>query len=175
MKRYTINLSDEEREELTRLTTTGRHAARKMLHARILLKADEGHTDVRISDHLGVGIRTVERVRQRCATEGLSAALNPKKRPPKRPKIDGEAEARLVQPACSTAPDGRGRWTLRLLADKLVELDVIDSVSHETVRRCLEKKRVKALEDAKVLHTAGTKRRVRSGNGGRARGLSASL
>ena len=81
MKRYTINLSDEEREELTRLTTTGRHAARKMLHAKILLKADEGLTDVKIGEHLGVGIRTIERVRLRCATEGLSAALNPKKRP----------------------------------------------------------------------------------------------
>jgi transposase len=175
MKRYTINLSDEEREKLTRLTTTGRHAARKMLHARTLLKADEGLTDVKIGEHLGVGIRTVERIRQRCATEGLSAALNPKKRPPKRPKIDGEAEARLVQLACSTAPDGLGRWTLRLLANKLVELDVVDSISHETVRRCLEKKRAKAVEDAKVLHTTGTKRRIRSGNGRRARGLSASL
>lgn len=175
MKRYTINLNDEEREELTRLTTTGRHAARKILHARILLKADEGLTDVKIGEHLGVGVRTVERVRLRCATEGLSAALNPKKRPPKRPKIDGEAEARLVQLACSTAPDGQGRWTLRLLADKLVELDVLDSISHETVRRCLKKKRAEALEDAKVLHPAGTKRRVRSGNGRRARGLSPSL
>lgn len=175
MKRYTINLSDEEREELTRLTTTGRHAAGKMLHAKILLKADEGLTDVKIGEHLGVSIRTVERVRLRCATEGLSAALNAKKRPPKRPKIDGEAEARLVQLACSTPPDGRGRWALRLLADKLVELDVIDSVSHETARRCLEKKRAEALEDAKVLHTSGAKRRVRSVNGGRARGLSASL
>ena len=151
MKRYTINLSDEEREELTKLTTSGRHAARKILHARILLKADEGLTDIKIGEHVGIGIRTIERVRLRCATERLSAALKPKKRPLKRPKIDREAEARLVQLACSTAPDGRGRWTLRLLADKLVELDVVDSISHETVRQCLEK------------------------NGRRARGLSPSL
>jgi transposase len=140
-----------------------------------LLKADKGLTDVKIAEHLGVGVRTVERARLRCATEGLNAALNPKKRPPKKPKIDGEAEARLVQLACSATPDGRQRWTLRLLADKLVALDVVDSISHETVRQCLEKKRAEALENAKVLHPARTKRRVRSGNGRRARSLSPSL
>ena len=139
MKLYIINLTEEEREELTSLTTTGRHAARKVLHARILLKADEGLIDEKISEHLNVNVRTVERVRKRCALEGITAALNPKKRPPRDPKIDGEAEARLVLLACSEPPDGRQRWTLRLLADKLVELEVVDSVSHETVRQRLKK------------------------------------
>jgi transposase len=139
MKRYIINLSKDERQELTRLTTSGRHAARKIVHAKILLKADEDLTDLKIAEHLNVGVRTVERVRQRCALEGLNAALNPKKHPPKMPMIDGEAEARLVQLACSAAPEGRQRWTLRLLADKLVELQVVESISHETVRQRLKK------------------------------------
>ena len=120
------------------------------MKARILLKADEGLTDIKIAEHLSVGVHTVERVRQRCAFEGLSAALNPKRRPPRKPKMDGEAEARLVQLACSAAPDGRQRWTLRLLADRLVELDVVDSISHETVRQRL-KKRAETLENAKVF------------------------
>jgi transposase len=153
MKFYTINLTDREREELIRLTTTGRHAARKVMHARILLKADERLKDEKIAEHLDVSVRTVERVRQRCALEGITAALNPRKRPPGKPKLDGEAEARLVQLACSEPPDGRQRWTLQLLADKLVELEVVDSISHETVRRRL-KKRAKTLAHTTVLHTA---------------------
>jgi len=153
MKHYIINLTEDEREELIRLTTTGRHSALKMQHARILLKTDEGFADEEVAEHLDVNVRTVERVRKRCAIEGISAAVNPRKRPLKVPKIDGEAEARLVQLACSEAPNGRQRWTLRLLADKLVELDVVESISHECVRQHL-KKRVKGLANTAVLHSA---------------------
>ena len=153
MKHYIINLTEDEREELIRLTTTGRHSALKMLHARILLKTDEGLADEEVAEHLDVNVRTVERVRKRCAIEGIRAAVNPRKRPLKVPKIDGEAEARLVQLACSEAPNGRQRWTLRLPADKLVELDVVESISHESVLQHL-KKRVKALANTAVLHSA---------------------
>ena len=175
MKLYNKNLTEEERKELTGLTTTGRQAAWKMLNARILLKADEGLIDEQIAEHLSINVRTVERIRKRCALEGVAAALNPKKRPPREPKVDGEAEARLIQLACSEAPDGRQRWTLRLLADKLVELEVIDSISHETVRQRLKKKRVEAMADSKILYPAGKKRRVRTSDGGCARGLPSPL
>ena len=134
MKLYHINLTEQEREELIRLTTTGRHAAPKVMHAKILLKADESLLDEQIARHLDVSVCTVERVPKRCALDGIAAALNPKKRPAGKPKLDGEGQARLVQLACSAPPDGRQRWTLHLLADKLVELEVVDSISYETVR-----------------------------------------
>lgn len=153
MKQYIINLTENEHEELIRLTTTGRHAARKVMHARILLKAALGLIDERIAKHLDINVRTVERVRKRCALEGVSAALSPKKRPPRTPQFDGEVEARLVQLACSEAPTGRRRWTLRLLADKLVELEIVDSISHETVRQHL-KKRIETLANTAILHPA---------------------
>lgn len=175
MKLYIINLTEEERDELTQLATSGRHAARKILHAKILLKADAGLADMEISEHLDVGIRTVERVRRLCSLEGLSAALNPKTRPQREPKIDGEIEARLIQLACSEPPSGRQRWTLRLLADKLVELEVIESISHETVRQRLEKKRAQALANAQVLHPPRTERRVRRSDGRRAGSLPAAV
>ena len=105
MKHYIINLTEEEREELNRLTKTGRHSALRMLHARILLKTDEGLADEEVAEHLDVNVRTVERVRKRCPIEGVSAAVNPRKRPLTVPKIDGEAEARLVQLACSEAAE----------------------------------------------------------------------
>lgn len=175
MKLYHINLTEEERQELIRLTTTGRHAARKVLHARILLKADEGLKDEQIAQHLDVSVCTVERVRKRCTLDGITAALNPKKRPPGKPKLDGQGEARLVQLACSVPPDGRQRWTLHLLADKLVELEVVDSISHETVRQHLKKKRAEALANAQILHPSRTERRVRRGYGRRARSLPATV
>jgi transposase len=153
MKLYHINLTEEEREELVRFTTSGRNAARKLMHARILLKADEDLQDDQIAEHLDVSVCTVERVRKRCTLEGITAALHPKKQPPRKPKLDGEGEARLVQIACSMPPDGRQRWTLHLLADKLVELEVVDSISHETVRQRL-KKPIKTLANTAVLHPA---------------------
>ncbi|MFH1109864.1 MAG: helix-turn-helix domain-containing protein [Planctomycetota bacterium] len=116
-------------------------AARKLTHARILLQADEseggpGWADRQIGEGLRVGIRTIEGLRQRFVEQGLEAALERKKRaePPVPRKLDGEQEARLVAVCCSQAPEGRRRWTLHLLADRLVELRIIDSISHETVR-----------------------------------------
>jgi transposase len=146
MKRYLVNLTDEERVGLRRLASSGRVAASRMIHARIVLKADEGLTDEEIAEHLDVGVATVERVRKRCVLEGIDAALERKKQQnPRALKLDGEGEARLVQLACSAPPPGRRRWTLHLLADKLVELQVVDSISHETVRQRLEKKRAQTV------------------------------
>jgi transposase len=145
MKRYKVTLTDEERQELQVLIASGKAAARKLTHARILLKADAapggpGWTDQRIVEALEVGVATVERVRQRFVEEGLEAALSrkPQQRPRRQPKLDGRAEARLIALACSAPPQGRKQWTLRLLADRLVELEIVDALSDETVRRALK-------------------------------------
>lgn len=147
-KIYRVTLTPEERSQLTDLISAGKAAARKLAHARILLKADEspgepGWEDARIVEALEVSRSTVARVRERFVELGLAAALDPKKseRPTTPPKIDGAAEARLCHLACSPPPPGRVAWTLRLLADKMVELEIVDSVSHETVRKVLKKTR----------------------------------
>jgi transposase len=142
MKKYIVKLTDDEREELKTLISSGEANARKLTHARILLKADESWTDEDISEALDVGTATVERVRKRFIEEGLEAVLC--RRKPKREylrKLDGDAEARLVSLACSAPLEGRKRWSLRLLADTLVTLEEvdIDSISHETVRQVLKK------------------------------------
>jgi len=144
-KKYLVRLSETERAELEALVKTGRAAARKRLHAQILLKADEGEhgpawSDAAVSQALEVGVRTVERVRQCLVEAGLETALNgrPQARY-KSPKLDGEQEAQLIAIACSAPPAGRTRWTLRLLADRLVELAYVDTVSYETVRQVLKK------------------------------------
>jgi transposase len=176
MKRYIVELTEEERSKLRLLTTTGRVLASKVTHARILLKADEGLTDVEIVEHLDVGVATVERVRKRFVLEGLEAALERKKQDnPRALKLDGVGEARLVQLACSPPPPGRARWTLHLLAEKLVDLKVVESISHETVRQRLEKKRAEALACSTLVHSSRAKRRLRPRDGGRAGGLPASL
>jgi transposase len=115
--------------------------ARRRRIAQILLKADRrcGWKDERIREAFGVSVRTVERVRERFVEEGLETTLDPPRKPRAPQKIDGDVEARLVTLACSAPPDGRQRWTLRLLADKLVELDVVESISHEAVRLTLKK------------------------------------
>lgn len=144
-KRYRVKLSDQERAELDRITRSGKTAARKLNHARILLLIDEGEhgpawTDIRGVEALGVGKNTVRRVRRRCVEEGPEAALWPK--PSNRVyerKLDGEGEARLVTLACSEPPEGRKRWTLSLLADRLVSLGYCEGLSHETVRQTLKK------------------------------------
>ena len=148
MKKYTVALTAAERQQLSQLIASGRTAAQKLTHARILLKADAGPggpawTDRRIAQALEVSVATVERLRQRLVEEGLDAALARKKqdRPSRERKLDGRAEARLIALACSQPPDGRAAWTLQLLADKLVELRVVDSVCDETVRRVLKKTR----------------------------------
>ena len=111
-------------------------------------------TDADISGALGVGMSTVERVRRRCVEEGIEASLNRKKQLRRRQRIlDGEGEARLIAMACGEPPDGRVRWTLRLLADQLVECEIVESISPETVRRVL-KKRTQAVAEAELVHPA---------------------
>lgn len=147
-KRYVVELTPGERQHLGQLVSSGKRSARTLTRARILLKADQApggpawHDD-RIAEALGCGRRTVERVRQRLVEEGLEAALHhkPQARPSVAPKLDGAGEARLIALACSQPPDGRDGWTLQLLADRLVELRVVESVSYETVRRVLKKTR----------------------------------
>jgi transposase len=147
-KKYRVTLTVEERIELQRMVGSGKAAARKLNHARILLKADEGGggggpglSDEEVADEVGAGLATVARVRQRFVEEGLDAALTP--RPTTRVyarKLDGDAEARLVKLACSAPPEGRNRWTLRLLADRMVVLGHADAgLSYEAVRRALKK------------------------------------
>jgi transposase len=146
MKRYIVNLTKDERAGLELLISRGRAAVRKVQRARILLKADDGLTDVEIADELGVGRATVERVRKDCVMLGLGAVERKRAdKPPRAPKLDGAGEARLVQLACSSPPAGRARWTLHLLGDKLVELGIVESISHSTVHRRLEKKRAETV------------------------------
>jgi len=143
-KRYIVTLGTDEQETLRNLIDSGTHRAGKITHARILLKADEGWVDREISNALEVGISTVERVRQRFVLEGLEAALN--RCPPTREysrKLDGEQEAHLIALVCSQPPEGYARWTLRLLAERLVVLQYIDSISHETVRQVLDDNELK--------------------------------
>ena len=142
-KKYHVYLSDEEREYLERFVSTGTNKARRITRARILLLADEskgrGKTDREISEALGVCMRTVAKTRERFVEERLGA-LNEKPRPGKKPKLTGRDEAMLMAIACSDPPEGYGRWTIRLLADKLVELGIVDSISRETVRKILKKR-----------------------------------
>jgi transposase len=139
-------LEVEERRRLERLVSVGKGAAAKLTHARVLLQADQsaagpGWTDARIAEGLGLTTRTVENIRQRFVEEGLEAALVRKKacRPSRERLLDGAKEAKLTVLCCSKAPDGRKRWTLPMLADRLVELKVVESISYETVRRTLQK------------------------------------
>ena len=145
-KKYLVTLTADERERLTGLVSAGKRSALTLTRARILLKADQADggpawDDARIAEALDCGLRTVERVRQRFVERGLEPALGrkPQDRPSRERRFDGAAEARLIALACSPPPDGRARWTLKLLADKLVELEVLDAVSDETVRRVLKK------------------------------------
>ena len=146
MKKYLVTLTAVERDQLTALIAVGKAAAKKLAHARILLKADQsdggpGCTDGEVAEAVEVSTDTVARVRQRFVEQGLDAALVRKKQdqPSRERVLDGAAEAKLLAVACSDPPDERKRWTLRMLADKLVELEVVDTVSTETVRRRLKK------------------------------------
>jgi transposase len=146
MKKYRVTLTANERQRLQEMIAASKAAAQKLAHARLLLKADAAPdgpawTDERIAEAVEVSIATVERVRQRFVEQGLEAALvrKPQDRPRRQPKLDGRAEARLIARAGSKPPEGRTEWTMQLLADKLVELEVVDSVSDETVRRTLKK------------------------------------
>ena len=145
-KKYIVRLDQEERESLGRLVRVGKAAARKISRARILLKSDAGEggpgwTDQRIADALDVSFRTVENVRRCCVEEGLELAVQGRPAPdrPWQRKLDGVGEAKLIALSCSEPPSGRTRWTLELLGDALVVLNVTDSISYETVRRTLKK------------------------------------
>ena len=137
-KKYLVDISDEERQSLLKHLSSGKHSSRKLTRARILLQADDGFTDDQIAQSLRVGRVTVERLRQRFVEGGLTA-LTDKPRPGKKPKLSANAEARLIAEACSQAPEGRTHWTMQLLADRLVELREVDTISDETVRRTLKK------------------------------------
>jgi hypothetical protein len=143
--KYVVRLTEEERAGLEELARRGRVAAATVKHAWILLKADEGPRgpawpDRQIRDAYGVSWSTIARVRHRLVEQGFEAALSRKQavRPPTL-KVDGEMEARLIALACSAPPDGEARWTLRLLADRMVELEYVEALSYETVRRVLKK------------------------------------
>ena len=147
-KHYMVTLTTTERDSLKRLLAAGTESARKLTHARILLKADQGPdgpgwVDQAIADAVEVSQPTISRVRKQSVEQGLAAALN--RRPPTREyvrKLDGVQEAHLIALACAKPPTGQARWSLRLLADKLVELEIVeDAVSYQTVRRLLKKTR----------------------------------
>ena len=143
-KVFIVKLTEAERGVLREVSTTGVAPARTVLHAQLLLKADQSEgapawPDGRICAAFDVSRATVERVRKQYLLAGLDAALVRKRPPPRRRKLDGEAEAHLIATACSAPPAGHKRWTVRLLAGKLVELEQVDAVSHETVRRVLKK------------------------------------
>jgi hypothetical protein len=146
MKKYIVRLSREERETLTKLVTSGRGPARMFIRGRILLKADQGDNgpawpDEKICEALDVTVQTIERVRKQLVEEGFDAVLSRKeyKQKVSRRKIDGDLEAHLIALSCSEPPKGRARWTLRLLADSVVELGYVESISHEAVRQTLKK------------------------------------
>jgi transposase len=146
MKKYLVTLTTDERDQLTALIAAGKAAAQKLAHARILLKADQADggpawTDDRIAEAVEVSTATVERVRRRFVEQGVEAALTRKTqdKPSRERVLDGAAEAELIVLACSPPPDERARWTLRMPADKLVQLEVVGTVCTETVRRVLKK------------------------------------
>jgi transposase len=144
-KKYIVRLTPEEKQQLEQLLNQGKTAARKLTHARILLKANDsqeqgGWTDQAINQAIDVSLSTIARVRQIFVQQGLDAALKPKPSSQQRlRKLDGVAEARLIACCCSQPPPGRKQWTLRLLADEMVKLEYVNRISHETVRQVLKK------------------------------------
>ena len=145
-KIYRLKLTFEERADLIAITKAKRVAAKKVIKAQALLLADESPggkawSDRQIMEAIDIKSATLERLRKRCCEVGPLEALQPKKRvsPPRERILDGESEAKLIAIGCSEAPDGRKQWTLRLLADRLVELEIVDSISHETIRKTLKK------------------------------------
>lgn len=158
-KKYIVTLTLEERDGLLNYISLGKGPARQLTHARILLKADQGPngpgwSDQQISEALEVSLPTIARVRERYVLEGVEGAL--KRHPHSNPrprKLDGKQEAHLIALSCSQPPAGHKRWTMRLLASHMVELDYVDAVSHETVRQML-KKRTQALAEERMVYSA---------------------
>ena len=171
-KRYIVDLTAAERAELQSMIRKGIASARRLTRARVLLLADEGKTDERIAAALHVHETTVERIRQRFVAGGVERALRDQPRPGGRPKLDRKQEAFLVALACSAPPGGRARWTMQLLADRLVALEIVDS--DETVRRTLKKERAQTLAQEALVHRRG-RRRFRLAHGRRARSLRSAL
>lgn len=144
-KRYIVDLTEQEREDLTAIVTVGKVAASKRRRAQVLLLVDQGEfgpalADVDAAEQTLFSRRTVELIRERFSCEGLEATLSRKPQVRTRKSVvDGENEAKLIALACSDAPEGRARWTLRLLKDRLIELEIVEDISHETIRRVLKK------------------------------------
>jgi len=145
-KRYIVKLDKEERRQLSELVKKEKVAAKKRTHAQVLLLADCGRNgsawkDEAIAEACRVTVRTVENIRKRLVLEGADAALNrkPQSRPSRQKILDGEKEAKVIALCCGAKPSGHARWTLRLLAEQTVELEIVESISHETVRQCLKK------------------------------------
>jgi len=158
-KKYRVTLTGEEREELERLLSRGKADVRCLKHAQFLLKADEadggpGWSDQRIAEAFQAGVATVERLRQRFVEEGLQAALRTYRTGTRtyERKLDGAQEAHLIALACQAPPEGQARWTLRLLAQHMVELAYVDTLSYETVRQTLKKERPPTAPQADVVH-----------------------
>ena len=146
MEKYIVELTSAEQKELAQLVSKGKAAARKITHARILLQANESQdgpawTDEQISEAFGIHTNTIHGIRRRFVEHGLQAALERKKQdhPSRKHVVDGDVEAHLIALRCGDPPEGRNQWTLRLLADKLVELEIVPSICHETVRQALKK------------------------------------
>lgn len=160
-KKYVVRLTDIERQYLEQFTTTGKHAAYQITHARILLKADchqanGSWRDSDIKEALDVSIRTIERVRQRFVEEGMEQSIKVRPGGGRKHKLTGELEAHLIALRCSEVPQGRGQWTVRLLADQMVELGYVERLSHECARQVL-KKRTATLEARMLGDSTGTK------------------
>ena len=137
--KYTVNLFEAEREQLRSITSKGKTTGRIVKRAQIVLLADEGYSDETISIMLKVGESTVHRTRQRLVEEGMELALKERPRRGRKSKLEGKTEAFLVATACSEPPQGRESWTMQLLADRLIELNLVENISDETVRRTLKK------------------------------------
>jgi transposase len=155
-KLYHVELTDQERLSLQQMLRRGKHSARKLTRARILLQAADGFSDDEIAEAVLTSVPTIERLRKRFVEVRLEA-LSEKPRPGKQPRLDEKAEARLIAEACSTPPDGRERWTLQLLADRVVQLQLADSCSADTVQRVL-KKRPQAVAETAVVHSRSQQR-----------------
>lgn len=162
MVKYKVTLTQEERDLLMAMTKGGTHTSKKFIHALILLNCDEGEYSDKVNNEdvakvLKIGTRTIDRVKKKFVEEGFDAALeiSPTKRVYER-KVDGDIEAHIVAMSCSEAPEGFANWSLRLLADKMVELKYVEKISYETIRRVL-KKRIKTLESKGMANPAITK------------------
>jgi transposase len=181
MKKYIVRLEAEERSQLEQMIRTGKRAAYVVRHANILLAVDESEAGKKMSDEqaahaYGVCVRSIEHLRRRLVEEGLEAALGRKKQtsPSVERLFDGEKEAKLIAIACGPKPEGRARWTLELLADRVVKLKIVPACSAKTVGRVL-KKRTQALAAKDVVHSAGIRRRVRLRHGERVGRLQATI